>query len=295
MLRSFIAVATYKNFSQAARELNTVQPAISRHISELEDELGVELFWRNKREVRITAAGQSLLKDAKSMIELELLAIDSARRTALGEMGSIRIGHIGSATFSFLPNVINRYTSLYPGVKISLFEMSVQEQLKAFNEEKIDVGISRTLPRVIGKKIRAEELYREDFNIVLPSSHRFSRENKLPLERLSDDPFILFSRNEAPIVFDKIISQCLTKNFTPRVTSEPSTMQTVITEVASGLGVSIVPGCIKNLYTKGCVFIEIDNPTQSLSTEIHYTEEPLFPTVKAFVEMTLGFFRNEKT
>jgi len=286
-LKSFVTVASLKSFSAAARELNTVQPAISRHIADLEDELGVSLFWRNTREVKITAAGLSLLKDAKKIIEQESLAKDQARRTAQGEIGTLRIGYMGSASFTFLPDLVRAYSKQYPNVKIRLFEMSVQEQIDGFDAGKLDIGISRSLPKNVKNDLSVEKLYMDSLFVVVPDSHPIATKKSLNLNELSLEPFILFKRNEAPGLFDKIINECHLSNFTPNISSQPGSMQTVMTEVSSGLGVSIVPGCIQRLYTKGCTFIPIKNHNPSISTELHYRTEPSEPTVEAFVNLTI--------
>ncbi len=287
LLKSFIAVATLKNFSLAARELHTVQPAISRHIAELEEELGLSLFWRNTRELKITAAGISLLKDAKNILKQEKQAIELAKRAAKGEIGAIRIGHIGSASFTFLPNLIRKYSMINPDVKISLFEMSVKEQIEGFKLGKIDIGISRALPEYMKNEIIAKELYIDKLFAVVPDTLELFKKDTIKLNELSDERFILFNRNEAPAIFDMIIGVCAKNNFIPEISSQPGSMQTVITEVASGLGVSVVPGCIRRLYTKGCKFIPIIGDTPLISTELHYQVDPIHPSVETFVKMTL--------
>jgi len=110
-LRSFVAVATLKNFSAAARELNTVQPAVSRHVSDLEDELGVQLLWRNTREVKVTPAGQSLLVDAKEILAAEIAAKESAKLAASGLTGRLRIGYLPPACFCFIPDLVRSYSN----------------------------------------------------------------------------------------------------------------------------------------------------------------------------------------
>ncbi|MGL1891582.1 MAG: LysR family transcriptional regulator [Spirochaetaceae bacterium] len=287
LLRSFISVATLKSFSAAARELNTVQPAISRHISDLEEELGVSLLWRNTREVKVTAAGQSLLKDSLVILEQENRAVDNVKKAASGQIGNINIGYLSSACFTFLPELIRTYSKEYPDVNIRLFEMSVQEQIEAFENEDIDIGISRTLPEKLILNIASQELYMDKLYIVVSSSHPMAGYNELDLDLLSEEEFILFDRFEAPVIYHKIFTECLKHNFIPNIISQPKTMQTVITEVASELGISIVPGCIKRLYTEGCKFISIKNHEETISTEIQYRINPVSPAVKSFITKTV--------
>lgn len=284
-LRSFIAVAEMKNFSAAARVLNTVQPAISRQISDLEEELGVRLFWRNTREVKITAAGQSLLKDAYEILDRETKAKDQARRAGHGEVGRLRIGYLGPACLSFIPMLVQQYTNRYPEVQVTLNEMTVRQQIDAFRGGRIDIGLSRPLVKVKGMKINSVELYIDSLMAVLPDTHPLCAAKRIRLAQIKDESFVLFNRNEASGLFNQILMACHEEDFVPGIRSQPKTMQTVVTEVAAGLGVSVVPGCIQRLYSKGCVFIPIQKQKPTIPLELHYMADEPTPTVDAFVEM----------
>ncbi|MDO6805051.1 LysR family transcriptional regulator, partial [Wenyingzhuangia sp. 1_MG-2023] len=121
---SFIAVATLKSFSAAARELHTVQPAISRHIAALEKELGTLLFILNTRDVHITAAGRQLFTDATRILQQAEEAVLRTQKAANGELGSLKVGYLPSACLTFIPDLVQRFHSQYPDVEISLFEMT---------------------------------------------------------------------------------------------------------------------------------------------------------------------------
>lgn len=114
-LRSFISVAENKSFSAAARELHTVQPAVSRHIAQLEDTLGVSLFKRNSREVAITSAGKQLLRDGQLILAQIATAKTNAKRAEKGEVGSLKVAHMPSACLPFMAGLVNQYINRYPG------------------------------------------------------------------------------------------------------------------------------------------------------------------------------------
>ncbi len=286
-LKSFVKVATLKNFSAAARELNTVQPAISRHIADLEDELGVRLFWRNTREVRVTLAGESLLRDAKEILARETVAKEQVQRAAQGKTGLLRIGYLGPACFTFIPDLVRTYAKSYPEVEIQLREMTVRQQLVALEEEQLDIGFSRSLPKNYRKEFFAEDIYWDTLTAVLPESHPLADAKSLRLQQLEEERFILFSRREAAGLFDQIIGVCQKEKITPVISSQPDHMQVLLTEVAAGLGVSVAPGCIKNMYTKGCAFVQIYKQKPSIATQLHYRRSIPLPTVEAFVKITL--------
>lgn len=286
-LKSFVAVATFKNFSAAARELNTVQPAISRHITDLEDELGFRLFWRNTREVKITPAGESLLYDAKGILASEVAAREKAQQAAQGKTGRLRIGYLRPACFTFIPNLVITYATRYPKVVISLREMTVRQQLEAFDTGLLDVGFSRKLPESYHKDFSIEDIYVDTLTAVIPDTHPLSNSKSLRLKQLEAEPFILFSRFEAAGLFDQTINVFQKEKIVPTIASQPENMQVLLTEVAAGLGVSVVPACLKNMYTKGCTFVPIKGQKPSIATQLHFRSYPPLPTVEAFVKITL--------
>lgn len=288
MLKTFVTVATLKNFSAAARELHTVQPTISRQIADLEAELGVQLLWRNTREVKMTPAGESLLRDAQDILARESLAKEQARRAARGQIGRLKIGYIGSAGYGFIPELVQTYTKHYPDVQVTLREMTVKRQIKAFKTGELDIGFSRPLPETERQNLTAEEIYIDTLIAVVPESHPLAIKKSLHLNQLETDNFVLFKRNEAIGLFDQIISACQTDHFSPKISNQAENMQTVLTEVAAGLGVSVVPSCVKQMYTKGCVFIPIEKQRPSIPTELHYRTEPIDATVQAFVNITIN-------
>lgn len=284
-LRSFVTVASLKNFSAAARVLNTVQPAISRHISDLEEEVGVSLFWRNTRDVKITPAGESLLVNAQKILEAEICAVDQARRASRGEIGILRIGYLSSASFTFLPDLIRKYSDVYPEVKISLLEMTVPEQIEAFEEGRLEIGISRPMAENIKRNFFSEIIYQDSLMALVPETHELAGRNSLELKEMASESFILFNRNDAPGLFDQILDECRRENFVPEIQKQSKNMQTILTEVASGLGVAIVPGCVRSLYSKGCIFLPIKNQESSIATELHYRREPHLSVVDSFIAL----------
>lgn len=143
VLRTFVAVAQLKGFSAAARALNIVQPAVSRQISDLETELGVALFWRSTREVRITAAGEILLREAQQILEHEARARKLVQRAGQGQVGRLRIGFIGAASQPFLPGLLRRFAQARPEVQVSLMEMTAQDQSAALQAGQLDISLSR--------------------------------------------------------------------------------------------------------------------------------------------------------
>ncbi|MDP2547551.1 LysR family transcriptional regulator [Oceanobacter sp. 4_MG-2023] len=284
-LKSFIAVATLKSFSAAARELHTVQPAISRHIAALEKELGTLLFIRNTRDVHITAAGRQLFTDAARILQQAEEAVLRTQKAANGELGSLKVGYLPSACLTFIPDLVQRFHSQYPDVEISLFEMTASEQLLAFETNHIDIGISRPLPPELQTTFTSQLLYTDQLTLVLPSQHALAQRQSIRLDDLRQEHIILFQREEAVGLFDSIINLCQRHHFSPHISAQPKHMQTVLTMVAAGLGVAIAPLCVSKLFTQGCRFMPIEDDHTQVLTQMHYRSSRLAPTAQAFVNI----------
>lgn len=286
-LKSFVAVATLKSFSAAARELYTVQPAISRHITALEDELGVKLFFRNSREVVITTAGEQLLSEAIDLLRRAELAKEHVVKTYQGEIGSLTIAYMGGATLSFIPDLVRHYSLRYPKVDINLVEMTASEQIEAFEQNKIDLGFSRPMPKLIAADYQAIDIYIDSLTAILPDNHPLAKKASLNLSSLQDEPFVLFARSEAVGIFDAIISLCQQENFSPFIKNQPKQMQTLLTQVAAGIGVSIAPHSIRKLASSGCRFITIKGVSPNIPLLLHYKKHRFSPSAEAFTKVVI--------
>lgn len=281
-LKSFVTVATLKSFSAAAKELYTVQPAISRHIAQLEEELGVKLFFRNSREVLITTSGERLLDDAIELLKRAELAKENVVNTYKGEIGSLDIGYMGGATLSFIPGLVREYSKMYPHVSINLVEMTASEQIEAFEQERIDLGFSRAMPKSILHNYESIEIYMDSLMAVFPSKHLLASRDFIDLSLVQNEKFVLFSRSEAVGIFDAVIGLCNEAGFSPLIKNQPTQMQTLLTQVSAGIGISIAPSSIRKLIADGCSFVNINGVTPDIPLMLHSRKNILSPSALAF-------------
>jgi DNA-binding transcriptional LysR family regulator len=243
--RYFAAVARHLNYSEASRRLHVAQPAISQTILDLEEEIGAKLFLRNKRNVRLTAAGTTLLGEVESILKRTDEAKRATQRAARGEVGILRIGFIAPATAPILPPLVQTYLRRYPEVELQLHHMNPDDQLAAFDEGALDLGLSRPLPPERRPYFEEEVVYIDHLAAVLPPKHPLTKEKRIKLEKLASESFVLFHRAGAPGLFDEAVATCCRAGFSPKVRHEPDLMTTVFVLVESGLGVSLVPGCAR--------------------------------------------------
>jgi DNA-binding transcriptional LysR family regulator len=255
-LRYFTAVVECKGYREASRRLHVAQPSISQAVSDLEDELGLKLFSRTGRSARLRPEGEIFYADAVRILQQAETAILTAKRAAQGQVGRLSIGFIGSATLSFLPDLVRRYKLEYPDVKLALHDLYPVELDKACDRGEIDIAITRTLSLERSKNRQSRLLLRDPLVAALPRSRKLKSKN-IRLADLANEPFILFHRQGAPGVFDTIVGACRSQGFSPRVENEPNSMQTILSLVEAEEGVAIVPASTSNLRSNGVQFVRL--------------------------------------
>jgi DNA-binding transcriptional LysR family regulator len=255
-LRYFTAVVQWKGYREASRRLHVAQPAISRTVADLEDELGLKLFSRAKRAAELTPEGEIFYAEAVQTLARADSAVQTAKRAAKGEIGKLSVGFLGSATSSFLPEVVRTFKAQHPGVRLALQELTPLQQEAAFDKGLIDIGFTRTLTPEQGKTFSSRVLYCDPMMAVLPAS-RGIKTKCVRLLDLANESFVLFHREGAPPLFDTITRMCNKAGFSPRVECEANMMQTVLTIVEAEQGVSIVPACVRNLRSDGVRFYRL--------------------------------------
>jgi DNA-binding transcriptional LysR family regulator len=238
-VKSFVAVANLLSFSHAAKTLHLSQPALSAQIMALEAHLGAQLLDRNRRTVKLTEAGQVLLKDAALLLQqIEEIELRVAR-TAAGDMGHLRIGFVASATLELVPAIALAFRKQYPRVSLALKNMPTVQQIEALRTGAIDAGFVRMPLEVDGLSVSLVQ--REPFAIVLSKSHPLAREKDLSVKHLAQEPFISYGRRWAPAFYDSWTEICRRAGFSPIIAQSTGEMDTALALVAAGLGVAILP------------------------------------------------------
>jgi len=280
-LRYFTAVVECKGYREASRRLHIAQPSISEAVSGLEDELGLKLFWRTHRNARLTREGEIFYADAARILQQAETAILTAKRAAQGKVGRLSIGFIGSATLSFLPDLIRRYKLEYPNVKLALHDLYPVELDQAWDRGEIDIAITRSLEH--SKNLQSRVLLRDPLVAVLPRSRKL-KSKKIRLADLANERFILFHRKGAPGVFDTIVGACRAQGFSPRVENEPNSMQTILSLVEAEEGVAIVPASSSSLRSNGVLFVRLVPDTLYLDLVVAWPQGEPSAVLRTFLD-----------
>jgi DNA-binding transcriptional LysR family regulator len=284
-LRYFTAVARHLNYSEASRCLHVAQPAISQTVLDLEGELGVKLLLRTKRSVQLTAAGTAFLREAEEILRRANEARQLAQRAACGEVGILGIAFFGTAFAPVLPTLVQTYRRKFPNVKLRIFELNPDQQLLAFDEGSIDLGFTRRLPSDRRAEFEEEVVYTDQLAIALPAGHALTKEKVIRLKSLASEPFVQFHRNGAPGLFDEVIAVCRRAGFGPRIIDEPNLMATAMTLVESGLGVSLIPRCVRTLNRPQAVIRPIAPRSAPIPLCVIWRKSAHNPALAAFLDI----------
>ena len=255
-LRYFVTVAEELHFGRAALRLAIVQPSLSQQIRQLEDELGFPLLYRTKRYVELTDAGKVFLVEARRVLAQVQEAKRTAQRAYRGEVGRLVVGYISSSTYDLLPLMLRVYRERFPAVDVALRELTTQEQLRALEEEYIHVGLLR-LP-INAPLINVEVVRREPIVCALPEHHPLAAHERIEVSLLANEPFVLQASQRGAGYYVQLMNLCLASGFTPNVIQEVTEMHTIVSLVAAGMGVSLVPLSAENIRSQGVVYRELE-------------------------------------
>ena len=283
-LQSFIAVAEELHFRRAAKRVNLSQPGLSFQISTIEDELQVKLFARNRRKTELTQAGQIFLQEAREVLQRTEQAIATVRRAALGQVETLRIGFISTATAIIAPPLIKRFREQHTHVGIDLRNILTCDQITQLQERKLDVGFLR-VPLQLPPEIKARVIHREPFVLLVPATHPLANKRNLRLSDCQKEDFVMYSREMAPGFHDQIMSMLHRNGLTPHVMQEAEEMYTLISLVGTGLGLAIAPASIGRHHADNVAVRKLPHEEARSEIAIVWNTHHVSITTQLFLEM----------
>ena len=233
------------------------QPPLTVAIRKLESDLGAELFDRDPRGLRLTAAGIAALPAARAVIVQTELVREFARQGAQGLRGRLAVGFIGSAVSELLPRIVTPFRAAFPAVTLALEEMNSVDIMNAIEERSIDVGLVR-LPLINTARALVETIERDTLIAALPVSDLAGGVRKIPLASLADRPCIFYS--PVSVLNSAIRLACHRAGFTPNIAQEAIQVQTILGLVQAGLGVALVPSRIGRFAPDGVRLVALAEP-----------------------------------
>ncbi len=276
-LSYFQGVAEELNYRKAAERLFISQPGLSRQIKQLEEELSVQLFERDKKHVELTAAGTYL----KGEVDFVLNHLETTKQQLLeiaaGREGELRIGFLGSASNQVLPNMLKKLSLNFPKITTSLEELSNQTQVEMIQKDKLDLGFVRLAS--VPEDLEMKPVFRDTFSLVVPADHRIQSDEFASVGQFADESFILFSSDYSNYYYEQILGICRDAGFMPRIKHKSVHALTIFRLVENGLGVAIVPTSLKEGYDLKVRFMEIPGISQFTELSVIWKPENRNPVL----------------
>jgi DNA-binding transcriptional LysR family regulator len=263
-LRYFVTVAEELHFRKAAEKLHIVQPALSKQISALERELGIQLLDRDRRHVSLTPAGQAFMEEALEVLAQADGAVSRARSVSRGEVGRLNIGFIHPALADLLPRALRRFRRHYPGVMLTVGESTNRASIERITSRSMHFAFAR-LPIADRPELAQEVLVEEPVMLVVPETHRLATQDVVSLEDVGGEDLLLIARAQEPELHDYYVAVCNAAGFSPTVAHEVNSMSVASALVAGGLGIAFAPASGALNAQRGVVYREITGPAPKLT------------------------------
>ena len=287
-LRYFQTVAEELHFGRAAARLNMTQPPLSQTIQALEAELGEQLFARTNRSVMLTPAGEALLTETRRLLLQASLLPDVVRQAASGETGRLSLAFVSTADYSVLPGFLREFRLHYPQVVIELREATTDVQIDELINQRIDVGLLiAPLPDKLLASLNYVSVLGEPLILAAPRGlSALAGKQPVSLKALCDLPLIIFPRRIAPGLHDAILATFHAAGLTPRIGQEAIQMQTIVSLVAAGMGIALVPQSVANLKRPGVAYRILRGKTPTVETGLAWRRDNISPVLQAFLNLT---------
>ncbi|MBY0357261.1 MAG: LysR family transcriptional regulator [Candidatus Obscuribacterales bacterium] len=283
-LKYFIRIAELEHFGKAAQDLHIVQPALTRQVKNLEEELGVELFERLPRGVRLTAAGKVLLERSQNlMADIERMTT-ATRLAGEGKTGFVRVGFADGTTYSgHMASIIRDFRKQSSLVELELLPASSMNQAELLLQNSIDLGFVYWLPKD-RSNIKHKEINHEKVMLAIAETNKLSKQKSFRMKELQNLPFIWFKRSNAPMFYDLIATKCTNAGLMLNVVQEAFTESTMLSLVAADIGVTFISEAAAKRKPDNVVLRDISDLNATLTLKAMWRADDNNPALKEFVK-----------
>lgn len=263
-LRYFVTVAEELNVSRASARLRISQPAVSRQLRDLEEELGVELFRREKSGLKLTRAGDTFLAHARDLLRRSGDAVKQMAAFGTRTKERLTVGYLAPVLASILTPALRRFSQKHPDIEVSLRELPPGEQLNLLREGRLDLALIGNPCPEVEREFVVTVLSRLPFQAVLPDNHLLALRKRVALSELNEEDFIGFAEERFPGRNTAICAACQAAGFTPRFRHHVENLTALLALVAAGRGVTLAPGEVDQLPHPQAVFVPLKPPVPSV-------------------------------
>jgi DNA-binding transcriptional LysR family regulator len=286
-LRAFLAVAEERSFARAAERLNVAQPALSRRIAKMEADLGFPLLVRTTRRVTPTQAGAVFMQKARGVLDEMARAVDAAERTAQGRIGEVQIGYNDFAIGGPLPDVIQAFREGHEAIWIRLHRAGTEEQLRLLRQGRLDVCF--LIGPIVAEGLNRHTVWRDRFCAVAAENDPLVSGADVSLHALARRPHVLGDRKGWQAYRERLRRLYTRTESFPEIVAEGPDTSVVLGLVASGIGVTVYPACIENIFRRGVAFRPIRDVDMTLDTLMVWDPDRIGPAGMTFVERAMAY------
>ncbi|RAH98307.1 LysR family transcriptional regulator [Acuticoccus sediminis] len=281
-LRYFVALAETLHFGRAAERLNVTQPPLSRQLAALEAELGVKLIERHSRRASLTPAGERFLEDSRAVLVAFEQACRNARRASAGELGDLTIGFMMHAAHASVPVLTRRFLAARPDVRLQLLEAVPSGLIEGLREGRFDAVVTFRPEPVPGVETMA--VHREPLCLAVPAGHELAAEGDVSAAMLAGAPLVASPPHVTPTLRKAIVEYFAVAGLEPHIRLETQLQQTIVSLVAEGIGVALVPRSVERLGVAGVTFrVLTDAPV--VEQVLAWRTSNLNPALPRFLEV----------
>ena len=266
-LRHFVVLAHTLNYRKAAEQLHMAQPPLSASIRRLEDQLGVQLFERNRRGTALTPAGLTALPHAEMAVFHAREFVSVVKAAAVGERGQLRLGFVGSATYELLPQLVQLMREALPQVELELSEGPTSSLCAMLRTGDLDAALLR-YPVTQTDGVHMQPLNEDALVVALPQGHALAARKRIRLLDLRDEALIQYSPSLVPGLHTLILAACQHAGFLPRSQQQATQVQTMLSLVQAGLGVALVPSVVAGTPMARVQFVPLADASHMSATGI---------------------------
>lgn len=291
-LRTFLVVAETLNFREAATRLSVAQPAVSKSIQMLEEEIGFRLLERTTRRVNLTPAGVALAKEAGELLAQLERSVRNAGQIAAGQAGEIIVGYSAQATNGPTAKIVVAFRSAFPNATIGIYSLSSDELMRALEAGRIDVGF--LLSAACKQPLRHVVVERERFVVLMSAYHPLAKRKSVRLSELAHIPFILGTANRWQTFRSLIDNVCLQAGFLPTVAEEADDVPLLLQLISMEKGVTLYGSAIVPSLTPEIVAVTVRDAHAGFDLSVAWHGNRNVPLVQKFVAMAQHFEKNHK-
>lgn len=285
-LRYFVAVAEELSFRRAAERLHLAQPPLSSQIKSLEGELGLRLFDRTTRTVKLTSAGAVFLEEARAILIAADRARQNVRKASQGLIGPLRIGILAPTATPRLARILSSFRKKFPAVQFALFELTSVEQLHRLREEQLDVGLLR--PPIEFAELEWRFVEESPMVLAAPSGHRLARKRGITWADFHNEPMVMIHPSLQHSYYDKFLELCAKAGATPVVGQYANDVHSKMWLISAGFGIAPTTKTIAEVKRPGLVFRELPEGLPLVQTLLVWKRSNHSPVLRNFLECFTG-------